>query len=134
MLFRSEALPFPGDSIEKDFAWSPAHPVVDAYRTYKPMPYDTPSYDVAAAHYAVHPDSGFFRLSDPGTVSVTAEGRMQFSAGGAGKVRSLIVETAQKGKIVEAFVAMASAKPVNPQQRFRPAVNADTPPPPPAKK
>ncbi len=27
-----DALPYPGASIEKDFAWSPAHPVVDAYR------------------------------------------------------------------------------------------------------
>ena len=26
-----EALPYPGASIEKDFAWSPTHPVVDAY-------------------------------------------------------------------------------------------------------
>src|SRR5215813_4163693 len=26
------ALPFPGASIEKDFAWSPAHPVAEAYR------------------------------------------------------------------------------------------------------
>src|SRR5690349_18432658 len=31
---------FPASSIENDFAWAPAHPVVDAYRAYKPMPYD----------------------------------------------------------------------------------------------
>ena len=35
-----EQLPYPGSSIEKDFAWSPAHPVADAYRAYKPMPFD----------------------------------------------------------------------------------------------
>ena len=28
-----DALPYPGASIEKDFAWAPVHPVVDAYRS-----------------------------------------------------------------------------------------------------
>src|SRR5439155_26792549 len=55
-----EALPFPGSSIEKDFAWSPAHPVVDAYRAYKPMPYDAPTTAMAAALYAVRPHKGYF--------------------------------------------------------------------------
>ena len=50
-----EALPFPAARIEKDFAWAPAHPVVDAYRAYKPMPYDAPSHDLAATHYAHSP-------------------------------------------------------------------------------
>ena len=52
------ALPYPGASIEKDFAWSPAHPVVDAYRAFKPMPYDAPAPALAAVLYAVHPDDG----------------------------------------------------------------------------
>src|SRR5579883_1901421 len=34
------ALPFPGACIEKDFAWSAAHPVVEAYKAYRPIPYD----------------------------------------------------------------------------------------------
>lgn len=114
-----EALPFAAASIEKDFAWAPAHPVVDAYRAYKPMPYDAPSYDLAAVHYAVHPDSGFFQLSDAGTVSVADDGSMKFTAGG-GNVRSLIVDSSNKSQIVQAFVDVASAKPVAPQQRFRP--------------
>jgi hypothetical protein len=113
-----EALPFPGAAIEKDFAWAPAHPVVDAYRAYRPMPYDSPSYDLAAAHYAVHPDSGFFQLSEPGTLAVGDDGAMKFTPGG-GNVRSLTVNPAKREEAVEAFVAMASAKPVAPQQRFR---------------
>ena len=40
-----EALPFPGASLAKEFAWADAHPVVDAYRAFKPMPYDAPSHD-----------------------------------------------------------------------------------------
>src|SRR5712671_4083753 len=41
-------LKFPGGSIETDFAWSPAHPIVDAYRAYRPMPYDAPAGNMAA--------------------------------------------------------------------------------------
>lgn len=113
-----EALPFPAAAIEKDFAWAPAHPVVDAYRAYKPMPYDAPGYDLAAAHYAVHPDSGFFQLSEPGTLAVSDDGAMKFAPGG-GKVRSLAVVAEKREEILAALVAAACAKPVPPQQRFR---------------
>jgi hypothetical protein len=113
-----EALPFPRAAIEKDFAWAPAHPVVDAYRAYKPMPYDAPGYDLAAAHYAVHPDSGFFQLSEPGTLAVSDDGAMRFVPGG-GKVRALAVVAEKREETIAALVAAASAKPVPPQQRFR---------------
>src|SRR5262245_761911 len=35
-----EAVPFPGGAIEKDFAWSEAHPVADSYKANRQMPYD----------------------------------------------------------------------------------------------
>ena len=35
-----EALPFPGARLDQLFTWAPAHPVVDAYRAFKAMPYD----------------------------------------------------------------------------------------------
>jgi hypothetical protein len=37
-----KALPS-GIKHEKDFAWSPDHPIVEAYRAYQPMPYDAPT-------------------------------------------------------------------------------------------
>jgi hypothetical protein len=98
-----EALPFPGDSIEKDFAWSSAHhPVVDAYRVYQPMPYDAPSWAMAAMLYAVRPNDGYFKLS------------------GRGQPRSVILDPAQKERIVRTYIEMASAKPVARKPR-RPA-------------
>ncbi|MEO8367811.1 MAG: hypothetical protein ABI806_01245 [Candidatus Solibacter sp.] len=114
-----EALPFPGASITKEFAWADAHPVVDAYRAFQAMPYDTPSHDLAAAHYAVHPDSGFFQLSDAGSVMVANDGTLKFVPG-AGKVRALKPDAAQKDKIVQAMVDMASTKPVQPVRFQRP--------------
>jgi hypothetical protein len=119
-----DALPFPGASIDKDFAWAPAHPVADAYHAFRTGVYDFPSYDLAAVLHAVHPDKGFFGLSEPGGIGVGDDGRMRFTAG-AGKVKALTVVPGQKEKIVQTFVEVAGAKIPPPQQRFRPPV-ADT--------
>jgi hypothetical protein len=119
-----EALPFPGASVDKAFAWAPAHPIADAYHAWKPGVYDFPSYDLAGVLHAVHPDKGFFQLSEAGAVTVAEDGRMKFTTG-VGKVRSLLVDPAQKDKVVQAFVEIAGAKPPAPQQRFRPPAAAD---------
>ena len=106
------ALPYPASSIEKDFAWSQAHPVVDAYRAFKPMPYDAPAPALAAALYAVHPDDGYFTTSEPGTISVLADGRTQFAPGANGKHRYLIADPAQKDRVTKMYTDMVSAQPV----------------------
>ena len=114
-----EALRFPASSIEKDFAWSTAHPVVDAYRAFQPMPYDAPSCDLAAALYAVRPQEGYFKLSDPGTIRVLDDGRTKFVPSAEGKHRYLIVDPAQNERVIKTYVEIASAKPVPRQPRFR---------------
>jgi hypothetical protein len=113
-----ESLRFPGSSIEKDFAWTPAHPVADAYRSYHAMPYDAPSWDMAAMIYAVHADSGFFQLSEPGTIQVLDDGRLGFHPSPEGKQKSLSFVPAEKDKIVQAYIDVAGAKPV-PRPSFR---------------
>lgn len=113
-----DALPYPATSIAKDFLWAEGHhPIVDAYTAYQPMPYDAPSYDMAGALYSVHPESGLFSLSEPGSLVVDDGGRLRFTAAGAGKVRSLIVDNARKSKIIETYIETASAKPVPPPVR-----------------
>src|ERR1035438_3349338 len=42
------AMKFPAARIEKDFAWAPDHPVVEAYRAYMKMPYDRQTRDLTA--------------------------------------------------------------------------------------
>jgi len=111
---------FPAESIENDFAWAPNHPVVDAYRAYKPMPYDAPTWDLAAVLYAVRPGSGFFRLSEPGTISVLSDGSTRFSAAAAGKHRYLILDPAQKENILKTYREIVSAKPAPRQPRRQP--------------
>jgi hypothetical protein len=107
-----EALPYPGASIEKDFAWSPAHPIVDAYRAYKPMPYDAPSWAMTAALHAGRPTEADFKLSDPGTLAAADDGRITFTPSANGKHRQLILDPAQKEKIIALYTELVSAKPV----------------------
>jgi len=95
-----ELLPFPASSIEKDFVWAPAHPLVDAYRAFRSMPYDAPTYDLAALYFALRPDSEFFRLSEPD----------------AQTARRLIVDPSKRGQILEVFVEIVATKPP-PQRR-----------------
>ncbi len=121
-----EALPFPGSSLEADFAWSPAHPVADAYRAYQPMPYGAPSYDMAAVLYAVRPDAGLFTLSEPGTIGVSGDGTLKFTLSPSGRHRSIAVDPAQKDRIIQVHREVASAKPVpRPQFRSQPKKEAD---------
>ena len=114
-----EALPYPGASIEKDFAWSSAHPVVDAYRSVKPMPYDAPAPALAAVLHAVHPGGGYFKSSDPGTISVLDDGRTRFTPAADGKHRYLIVDPAQKERVISLYTAMVSAAPAPRPMRGR---------------
>jgi len=106
-----EALPYPGATIEEDFAWAPAHPVADAYRLGKTMPYDAPVPALAAMLYAVHPDDGYFKVSEPGTITVLEDGRTTFTASATGKHRYLIVDPEQKDRVIKIYREMASSKP-----------------------
>ncbi|HEY8461419.1 MAG TPA: hypothetical protein VIM99_13610, partial [Blastocatellia bacterium] len=110
---------FPASSIENDFAWAPAHPVVDAYRAFKPMPYDAPTSAMAATLYAVRPQENYFNLSAPGTISVLDDGAAKFTKSPEGKHRYLTVEPGQEQRIIKTYIELASAKPVPRQPRFR---------------
>ena len=106
-----DALAYPAASIEKDFAWSPAHPVVEAYRAFKPMPYDAPAPALAAVLYAVQPDEGYFTLSEPGTITVLDDGRTRFAPQAGGKHRYLIVDPAQQARVMTQYTSLVSAPP-----------------------
>jgi len=106
-----DALAYPAASIEKDFAWSPAHPVVEAYRAFRPMPYDASAPALAAVLYAVQPDEGYFTLSASGTISVLDDGRTRFTPQADGKHRYLIVDPGQKARVMTQYTSLVSAQP-----------------------
>ncbi|MBL8212145.1 MAG: hypothetical protein JNK87_15620 [Bryobacterales bacterium] len=113
-----DALRYPGASIEKDFAWAtPAHPVVDAYKAAGTMPYDAPAPGMAAALQAVHPDKGYFTLSDPGTFTIDDSGKLRFKPSAEGRHRAILPNDAKREEVLALYTQMASAKPV--QRTFR---------------
>jgi hypothetical protein len=114
-----EALLFPGSSIENDFAWTSAHPVVDFYRAYKAMPYDAPSQDLAAVLHAARPESGLFQLSEAGSIEVADDGGVQFKPDPAGRHKRMAVDPEKKDKILAALREVVTAKPVPPPPRRR---------------
>jgi inosine-uridine nucleoside N-ribohydrolase len=106
-----EQLLYPASSIENDFGWTAAHPIVDAYRAFRPMPYDAPTAALAAALYAVRPDSGYFQLSEPGTISVLDDGSTRFALSPDGKHRYVILNPEKKEEITKTYTEIVSAEP-----------------------
>jgi len=103
-----EKLLFPAARIERDFAWAADHPVVDAYRAYKPMPYDRQTWDLTSVLYAVRPGGDYFGLSAPGRIRSDDAGRTQFAADAAGAHRYLVLSEAQRARTLETMVLLAS--------------------------
>jgi len=83
------------------------------------MPYDAVTPGMAAALYAAHPDDGYFKLSEPGTITVLDDGRTKFTPGAGGRHQYLIADPAQKEKIQKLYVDLISVKPVPPAPRGR---------------
>jgi len=102
---------YPASSIANDFGWTENHPIVDAYKAHRPMPYDAPTTALAAALYAVRPEAGHFRLSEPGVIRVSSDGKTHFSESADGRHRYLIMDPAQKEAILEVYTKTVSAMP-----------------------
>jgi len=102
---------FPASSVEKEFAYVAHHPVADAYRAYKQMPYDRPTWDPTAALYAVRPERGYFSLSPAGRINVDDQGHTTFAAAAGGKHRYLIVNEAERARTLEAVIDLATQPP-----------------------
>ncbi len=103
-----EKLLYPAASIEKDFAWASDHPVVDAYRNYKSMPYDRPTWDLTAVLYGLRPGANYFALSPAGKISVDEKGLTRFQADLAGRHRYLVLNEAQRARSLEALILLSS--------------------------
>jgi len=111
----ANAARFPDHSIEVDFASLPDDPVIPAYRAYRDTqdkgPGDLAVPAVLAALYASNTGADYFKLSAPGIISVSADGRTRFAESPSGVHRHLIVDPSQKDAITQAFIALATTKP-----------------------
>jgi inosine-uridine nucleoside N-ribohydrolase len=106
-----ESIAYPAGNIASDFGYLPHHPLADAYRAYKPMPYDEPLWDPTAVLYAVRPDAGYFGLSAGGQIAVDDKGVTTFTLGVSGKQRYLTADDGQRARIREAISMLVSQPP-----------------------
>ena len=105
------AIRYPAKRIESDFKWvHTRNPLVEAYKAYKPMPYDEPIWDPSAALYAVRPNADYYSLSPAGKIQVDAKGSTRFVPG-EGRQHYLIVSDDQKARVLEAIAVLASSPP-----------------------
>src|SRR5688572_24206337 len=115
----NDALPFPGSSLDAIASWAPNHPIVDAYRAHKPMPYDAPTQALAAVLSTVQPEDNYFALSEPGTITVLDNGRTRFTPTPEGRHHYLILRPEQKERVLETYVKLVTTQPPPPPLRGR---------------
>jgi inosine-uridine nucleoside N-ribohydrolase len=106
-----DAIRFPASSIQNHFNYVKEHPIADAYRSYRRMPYDRPTWDLTSVLYAVRPGGGYFSLSESGRVSVNAKGSTLFEPSATGTHRYLMIDDLQKTRTLEALIQLASQPP-----------------------
>jgi len=106
-----ERIRYPAASIEKDFGYVEHHPVADAYRNYKPMPYDRETWDLTAVLQAVRPSRGYFLLSPPGEITVDGQGRTRFAARPGGRHRHMKLDPGEKTRVLKTMTELASSRP-----------------------
>ncbi|QGJ70382.1 Inosine-uridine preferring nucleoside hydrolase [Planctomycetales bacterium 10988] len=105
------AVPYPSESILKDYNYVEHHPIPDAYIAYIPPPHNRPTWDLTSVLYGVYPDRGYFNLSPRGYVEVDDEGVTTFEPDEKGNHRYLILDEMQKVRVTEALVQLSSQPP-----------------------
>ncbi len=95
---------YPGLLIEGNLGYDRPNPVVEAYKAYKPMPYDRPSWDILSVLYPLRPD--LFTCSEPGTVTVDGEGYTWFEPSKDGRHFVLSATEEQAKAIMDAEQSM----------------------------
>lgn len=105
------ALPYPGESIVKDYTYVEDHPVAEAYRRYEAPPHNRPTWDLTSVLYAVYPERGYFDLSPPGNIVVEKDGFTRFTPSADGRHRYLKLSDQQRPRVLEALVQLSSQPP-----------------------
>lgn len=107
-----ETVKYPGQSIQNDFSWAPLHPLVKAFESYLPMPYDRPTWDPTAVLQVLEPGK-FMTKSAAGNIFVDAEGHTYYKKSLDGKDYYLTITPEQGEKIKNFFVSVVTKKPKN---------------------
>ncbi|QDU41189.1 Inosine-uridine preferring nucleoside hydrolase [Maioricimonas rarisocia] len=107
------SIPYPSESILKDYDYVEHHPLAEAYHLYIPPPHNRPTWDLTSVLYGIRPDRGYFDLSPEGRVTIDDKGVTTFEAQEGGPHRYLIASPEQKIRVTEVQVQLASQPPVH---------------------
>ncbi len=108
------SVPYPRESIERDYRYVEHHPLAEAYIAYMPPPHNRPTWDLTSVLYAVRPDRGYFDLSPAGRVVVAEDGLTSFMSQPDGPHRYLKLTEEQKVAVTATLVALSSQPPCTP--------------------
>lgn len=106
-----EKILYPVESILNDFGFTDKHPVVEAYKVYKKMPYSRPTWDLTSVLYAIEPDSGYFEVVGPGRVHVDGKSITTFTPEAGGPHFYLAADSLQRERIRNRFVEIITREP-----------------------
>lgn len=101
---------YPHQSILNDFEDSEKHPLCVSYKVYEAMPYDRPTWDLTSVLYAIEPDSGYFGLSEFGTIAIDSIGNSIFRGETQGKYRHLVIPEGKKTNTLKKMVNQVTGK------------------------
>lgn len=104
-------LPYPHQSILRDYRYAKHHPLPDAYIAYIPPPHNRPTWDLTSVLYGIRPDQDYFAISKTGTVKVADDGLTTFSESADGRDRYLILTPEHAIRATEALVQLSSQPP-----------------------
>jgi inosine-uridine nucleoside N-ribohydrolase len=107
------AILYDPENIDTDFTYVQRHPLADAYRFYRKMPYKEPLWDPSAVLYAVRPGPRYFGLSPSGKIVVDEKAVTTLAPDPQGKHHYLTVSDTQCARIKEAITVLASEPPAS---------------------
>ena len=105
------AITYPAESVERDFSYTAHHPLAEAYQLYNPTPHERPTWDLTSVLWAVRPERGYFKLSNPGRIRFDEKGLTTFEESPDGNHRYLIADAVQAARVREALTLLASQPP-----------------------
>ncbi|MCA9140971.1 MAG: nucleoside hydrolase [Planctomycetales bacterium] len=114
------AVPYPRESIARDFRYEKHHLVREAYLLHSGPEHDRPTWDLTSVLFAVRPDDNYFGLSEAGRVHVDEKGFTEFVPAPDGRDRYLTMSDHQAIRVVETQRSLCSQPPIGRDATKRP--------------
>lgn len=100
---------YPVGPILENLKYESPNPVAEAYKVYKKMPYDRPSWDLSAVLYAVD-GKDLFEETEAGVIRVDDEGKTWFEADKNGKHSYISVPESSRQTIIDRYLNLTYEK------------------------